>query len=49
MNWHQSMTIVDGRLYAGDRWLGSFSSHSAALAGSDYAQPDAAVLRAGAC
>jgi hypothetical protein len=32
MNWHQSMTIVDGRLYAGDRWLGSFSSHSAALA-----------------
>jgi|GEM_PF-1737390 len=33
MNWQQDMTIIDGRLYAGDRWLGSFSSHSAAMAG----------------
>lgn len=33
MNWHQDMTVIDGRLYSGDRWLGSFSSHGAALEG----------------
>jgi len=33
MNWHQDMTVIDGRLYAGDRWLGNFTSHSAAMAG----------------
>lgn len=31
MNWDQDMTIVDGRMYAGDKWLGEFSSHQAAL------------------
>lgn len=27
------MTVIDGRLYAGDHWLGTFSSHGAALEG----------------
>lgn len=33
MNWHQNLTVIDGRLYAGDKWLGNFTSHSAAMAG----------------
>ncbi|MDR6389180.1 hypothetical protein [Paraburkholderia phenoliruptrix] len=33
MNWNRDMTVIDGRLYAGDRWLGSFSSHERALGG----------------
>jgi hypothetical protein len=32
MNWHQNLMIIDGRMYIGDRWAGTFSSHSAALA-----------------
>jgi hypothetical protein len=33
MDWSQPMTIVSGTLYAGDRWVGTLSSHAAALAG----------------
>jgi hypothetical protein len=33
MDWHQDFTIIDSTLYARDRWLGSLSSHSAAMAG----------------
>ncbi|KWA35768.1 hypothetical protein WT41_01585 [Burkholderia territorii] len=31
MNWYQELTITNGTMYAGSRWLGSFSSHEAAL------------------
>ncbi|WP_321913533.1 hypothetical protein [Paraburkholderia sp. J11-2] len=33
MDWNQNMTIVSGTIYCGDRWLGTLSSHSAAMAG----------------
>jgi len=33
MNWHQNLMVIDGRMYIGDRWAGTFSSHSAAMAG----------------
>jgi len=33
MNWHQNLMVIDGRLYAGDKWLGNFTSHAAAMAG----------------
>lgn len=34
MNWNQALVVNGGTLYAGvngDRWLGEFSSHEAAL------------------
>ena len=33
MDWNQCFTIIGPTLHAGDRWLGSLSSHSAAMAG----------------
>lgn len=33
MNWHQNLMVIDGRMYIGDSWAGTFSSHSAAMAG----------------
>lgn len=33
MDWTRELDITDGVMYAGPRWLGSFSSHAAALAG----------------
>jgi hypothetical protein len=33
MDWNRDMTVIDGRLYADDRWLGTFSTHAAALDG----------------
>jgi hypothetical protein len=33
MNWQQPLSVIDGRMYIGDRWAGTFSSHSAAMAG----------------
>ena len=33
MDWNKDFTIVDSTLYAGDKWMGSLSSHSAAMAG----------------
>jgi hypothetical protein len=33
MNWHQNLMVIDGRIYIGDRWASTFSSHSAAMAG----------------
>lgn len=34
MNWHTTdFTIIGPTMYAGDRWCGTFSSHTAALAG----------------
>lgn len=31
MDWYQNLSIVNGTMYAGSRWLGEFSSHEAAL------------------
>ncbi|MDN7988962.1 hypothetical protein QZM97_02615 [Burkholderia orbicola] len=31
MDWYQNLSIVDGTMYAGSRWLGEFSSHEAAI------------------
>ena len=31
MDWYQELTINNGTMYAGSRWIGSFSSHEAAL------------------
>lgn len=31
MDWYQELTITDGTMYAGSRWLGDFSSHEAAI------------------
>lgn len=33
MDWNQPLSVIDGRMYIGDRWAGTFSSHSAAMAG----------------
>lgn len=31
MDWTQELSVIDSTLYAGDRWLGEFSSHAAAM------------------
>lgn len=31
MNWYRELTITNGTMYAGSRWLGDFSSHEAAI------------------
>ncbi|MEI7296642.1 hypothetical protein WCQ02_31250 [Paraburkholderia tropica] len=33
MNWQTELTVIDGTMYAGSRWLGRFSSHQAAIEG----------------
>ncbi|KWN80830.1 hypothetical protein WM24_23630 [Burkholderia ubonensis] len=33
MNWNQDFTYIGGTLYAGERWLGEFSSLEAAREG----------------
>jgi hypothetical protein len=31
MDWYQDISVTNGVMYAGSRWIGSFSSHEAAL------------------
>ena len=31
MDWYQEISVTNGVMYAGSRWIGSFSSHEAAL------------------
>lgn len=31
MDWYQEISVTNGVMYAGSRWIGSFSSHEAAI------------------
>lgn len=46
MNWYQELTITNGTMYAGSRWLGSFSSHEAALEALSIKRHQASVISA---
>lgn len=44
MDWYQEISVNNGVMYAGSRWLGEFSSHEAALEAMSIKREQRVVL-----